>query len=136
MTHTPVDLTDEQRVNLATTPDLSKADSKDAKLTLTLKAKSGYSSVETHQISANQWSEILMICADAEMRAKMTAAPDLLEALDWLLTALRSGTLYSTPGLYEKADAAIAKATGYSSALAALNAETNEMVALSNGRLA
>jgi hypothetical protein len=33
------------------------------------------------------------------------------------------------------ARAAIAKATGYSSALAALNAETNEMVALSNGRL-
>lgn len=48
-------------------------------------------------------------CADARLIA---AAPELLEALDWLMAALRSGTLSTTPGLYEKADAAIAKATG------------------------
>lgn len=31
---------------------------KDAKLTLSIKAKSGYSSKETHTISLNQWNSI------------------------------------------------------------------------------
>ncbi|RYG90140.1 MAG: hypothetical protein EON59_00740 [Alphaproteobacteria bacterium] len=71
------------------TPDLSKADEKNAALTLTLKADSGYRSTETHRISANQWTEILLVCADAERRAVMTAGPDLLSELRALVTAVR-----------------------------------------------
>lgn len=43
------------------TENLTKAEKakiKDSKLTLTLSAKSGYSSVETHKISLNQWVSI------------------------------------------------------------------------------
>lgn len=50
--------------------------------------------------------------AEKQRRATLiAAAPDLLEALDWLVGALKSGTMHTTPGLMSKADAAIAKAT-------------------------
>jgi hypothetical protein len=75
----------------------------------------------------------------------IAAAPDLLAALETLSDLAEN---FSVSGVYfgeacmvaerralDAAYDAIAKATGYSSALAALNAETNEMVALSNGRL-
>lgn len=103
--------------------DLSKADEKAAKLTLKLRAASGYSSDETHSISTNQWAEILLIVADAEGRRKMSAAPDLLEACE---AAIPKGVcltnknipdgftvaLDCTMGDLRKIAAAIAKATG------------------------
>ncbi|PVE25399.1 hypothetical protein DC522_05740 [Microvirga sp. KLBC 81] len=42
----------------------------------------------------------------------IAAAPDLLEALDWLVTALKTGTLATSGDLIGKAEAVIAKAEG------------------------
>lgn len=124
--------------------DLSKADNKDAKLTLKLRAKSGYSSDETHIISANQWAEILLIIADAEGRRKMSAAPELLEALETAMQRVKAWDVDFVMDDEWPADeaiikAALAKARGddaLARATEALNDETNEMVALSKGRLA
>jgi hypothetical protein len=98
MTHTPVDLTDEQRANLASVHDLLEAlqfyADESAWNQPPIKTRAGLLGVEyENQASKVRWD-----------RGRI-------------------------------ARAAIAKATGYSSALAALNDETNEMVALSNGRL-
>jgi hypothetical protein len=42
-------------------PDLSKADDKNAKLTLKLRADSGYSCDTQCRVSANQWASICAI---------------------------------------------------------------------------
>ena len=103
--------------------DLAKADEKDAKLTLKLKAKSGYSATETHEISANQWAYILAICVDGPMRRQMSAAPELLEALQALLSEIDGAGIssdgWSAPSIHSDeinaARAAIAKARGETS---------------------
>lgn len=50
------------------------SEEKNATLTMKLKAKSGYSSDETHKVSPEQWAEIQFICADGPEREKMRAA--------------------------------------------------------------
>jgi hypothetical protein len=50
------------------------AEEKNATLTMKLKAKSGYSSGETHRVSPEQWTEIQYICADGAERKKMRDA--------------------------------------------------------------
>ena len=117
--------------------DLSKADNKDAKLTLKLRAKSGFTSHGDYQVSPNQWSEITAICEDGKQRQIMRSAPELLDAME----AVLAWTAWHNIGSQEleKARAAIAKARGddtLARATEALNDETNEMVALSGQKLA
>jgi len=105
-------------------------DDKAATITLRLKADSGYSANHECRVSAKQYGQIIAICQDGALGNAMGAAPELLEALreiesavDWYLG--RSG-FTQTPALkglqhsqsvskmlfdaHDKARAAIAKA--------------------------
>lgn len=67
---------------------LQDADAKAAKLTLRLKADSGYTADAEYQISANQWSRILMVAEDGKKGRVLATAPELLMALRLALPAL------------------------------------------------
>jgi hypothetical protein len=65
-----------------TAPDLSKANEKNAKLKLQLRADSGYSCSTDCRVSANQWSVICAVCEnDAEAR-HLIAALEHIRMLD------------------------------------------------------
>jgi hypothetical protein len=139
-THTPVDLTDEQRANLA---KLAAAHTPgpwwiERRSELQIQARHRGEGSTYCVATVNHWE------VPEANACLIAAAPDLLAALETLSDLAEN---FSVSGVYfgeacmvaerralDAAYDAIAKATGYSSALAALNAETNEMVALTNQR--
>lgn len=66
---------------------------KNAKLTLTLKADSGYTSKEIHRISQNQWVKILQVVNETEkdrfMQGYVCALATLLKMEGYVSTEIR-----------------------------------------------
>lgn len=60
---------------------LGSMTSKDADLELSLAADSGYSVDMTCRVSAYEWGDIVAICEGNSRGQKLTAGPDLYEAL-------------------------------------------------------
>lgn len=69
-------------------PDLSKADEKNAKLALKLRADSGYSCDTDCRVSANQWAVICAVIENDAEAAHLVAALKHLRLLDAASDAL------------------------------------------------
>lgn len=78
-------------------PDMSKANEKNAKLKLHLRADSGYSAITDCRVSANQWAVICAVCENDAEAKHLIAALAHIRALDAAADAV---------------DAALAKARG------------------------
>ena len=75
---------------MSSVPDLSKANEKNAKLTMKLSADSGSSCATICRVSANQWAVINAICDDDKSAAYLIASLAHYRSLELAEKALRT----------------------------------------------